>query len=732
MVSTTHARWGRPALLATTAILVAASFDAASAADADALQEVVVTARHISENLQDTPVAVSAFSADRLATAGAADLADLTAMVPSASLFAGRGSNSTLTAYVRGVGQQDPTWGSEPGVGLYVDDVYYARPQASMLDIYNVGEIEVLRGPQGTLYGKNTIGGAIKYVTSDLPDKPTADARVTYGSYDEHDFVGSFSAPIDDRFRLGGSIASFNRDGWGQDLTTGARIDNRDVLAGRLTIEFMPRDDISFRLNADDSEDHSNANPGHKEVAYGGFPLLSNVYDSYAGMPSHNYVMDRGVALTATWAADPHWTLKSITAYREGKTDTNIDFDGLPQPYLDVPAHYYDHQTSEEVQATYAGDHLKGVAGVYYMDSLAGGSADFSFQQLIALPLTEYLNGHILTNSWAGYFDGSYDIGERWTVSAGGRYSNDAKSGAVHNAYYLEITAPAFGGAAAPPYAVNTDYSNHKSWHDFTPRVSLSYKPAPDITTYVSYSEGFRSGGFDIRGNASLYPATKDGYRPETVDTYEAGMKGEYLDRRLRLNLDGFYSRYKDQQLTMSYPLPGALLQAVENAASSHIEGVELEAAAKLIPHLTATAVGAYTFAAFDQFNQIPFAGVRSLPTVSGFQYTPKWTGSIELAYDTILLDGALTAAGSIAYRSLTQIYDVPSGIDQPGYAVLDANVMWTAPSGRWTLALKGANLTDERYRVGGYYFLGAPYGNSVVGFYGAPRTVLSSIALHL
>ena len=170
----------RACLLASTAFICAVAIAGPALADeGDTLQEVVVTARHISENLKDTPVAVSAFSEDQLLTQGAQDITDLTYLTPSTSLFAGRGSNSTLTAYIRGVGQQDPTWGSEPGVGLYVDDVYYARPQASVLDIYNISQIEVLRGPQGTLYGRNTIGGAVKYVTADLSDTPTADARVS-------------------------------------------------------------------------------------------------------------------------------------------------------------------------------------------------------------------------------------------------------------------------------------------------------------------------------------------------------------------------------------------------------------------------------------------------------------------------------------------------------------------------------------------------------------------------
>src|SRR5579859_959302 len=495
----------RACLLASTAFICAALAAGPARADDDALQEVTVTARHISENLKDTPVAVSAFSEDQLLTQGAQSITDLTYLTPSTSMFTGRGSNSTLTAYVRGIGQQDPTWGSEPGVGLYVDDVYYARPQASVLDIYNVSQIEVLRGPQGTLYGRNTIGGAVKYVTADLSDKPTADARVTFGSYNEHDFVGSFSAPISDKIRIGAAIADYNHDGWGKNLTTGAQIDNRDMVAGRVSVEVLPTDNVTVKINADRTMDMSNANPGHKEVTYGTTPLTSSDYDSYAGMSSRNYVMDEGVSMTATWTIDPQWTLKSISAYRQGNTKTNIDFDGLAKDYLGVPGFYSDNQKSEEVQAQYTGGRLRGVMGVFYMNSNAAGDFD---EQLANLGLTDYLQGHVLTNSWAGYGDGSFDITDQLTLSAGGRYSYDEKTGQVYNAFFVGLASPAFGGAAQNPLLVNTNYTNHKSWGDFTPRVSLSYKFTPDITSYVSFAEGFRSGGFDIRGNGTFTPQT--------------------------------------------------------------------------------------------------------------------------------------------------------------------------------------------------------------------------------
>lgn len=715
----------RACLLASTAFICAALAAGPARADDDTLQEVTVTARHITETLKDTPVAVSAFSEDQLLTQGTQNITDLTYLTPSTSMFVGRGSNSTLTAYIRGVGQQDPTWGSEPGVGLYVDDVYYARPQASVLDIYNVSQIEVLRGPQGTLYGRNTIGGAVKYVTADMPDQPTADARVSYGSYNEHDFIASGSTPVTDKVRIGAAIADYNHDGWGKDLTTGAQIDNRDMVAGRISVEFLPTDDFTVKVNADRTMDRSNANPGHKEVAYGGYPLLSNVYDSYAGESSRNYVMDEGVSLTATWVIDPQWTLKSVSAYRQGNTKTNIDFDGLPGDYLGVPATYSDNQKSEEVQAQYEGGRLRGVAGVFYMNSNAAGDFD---EQLGNLGLTDLLQGHVLTNSWAGYADGSFDITEDWILSVGGRYSYDEKTGQVYNAFFLGLASPDFGGPARKPLVVNTNYTNHKSWGDFTPRVSLSYKVTPDITSYVSYAEGFRSGGFDIRGNGVFTPQTVNGYNPEKVDTYEAGLKGNYFGHKLSVNLDGYYSKYDQQQVAVQVPTPGGVESVVENAGRSHIEGIELEAVARLFGGLTATAAGAYTYAQFDSLPTL-----HGIPPLRGFQYAPKWTGSLELAYTSDLGDqmGSLTTSGTVAYRSFTQLYDTPSVIDQPGYAVVDANIIWTAPSGGWSVSLKGSNLTDEHYRIGGYNLNGALFGNSVVGFYGAPRTFLSTVSAH-
>ena len=234
--------------LVKTALLAGAAWGALSASagaqevsqgqQASTVDDVVVTARRREETLKDVPVAVSAFSAEQLEQKGAADITELTRTAPSLTLQAARGSNSTLISFIRGVGQQDPLWGFDPGVGLYMDDVYVARPQAAVLDIFDIQRIEILRGPQGTLYGRNTIGGAIKYVTKRIDaDEPEGQIRASYGSFNQRDVVASAELPFNERFGISAAVARYLRDGYGKNLNTGNEHYNKDVIAARLSAE---------------------------------------------------------------------------------------------------------------------------------------------------------------------------------------------------------------------------------------------------------------------------------------------------------------------------------------------------------------------------------------------------------------------------------------------------------------------------------------------------------------
>src|SRR5512137_415956 len=216
------------------------------------LEEITVTARRREESMQDVPIALSAFSAERIQNAGAPDITWLQQSTPNLTLQVARGSNSTLIAFIRGIGQQDPLWGFEPGVGLYVDDVYVARPQGAVLDIYDIQRLEVLRGPQGTLYGRNTIGGAIKYVTKSLGGQAYLDTKLTFGTYAQHDFLASGVLPLSDTLSIGGSAAIYRRDGYGQNQFTGTHNHYaKSVDAFRMSAEWNPTDALSFRLAGD-------------------------------------------------------------------------------------------------------------------------------------------------------------------------------------------------------------------------------------------------------------------------------------------------------------------------------------------------------------------------------------------------------------------------------------------------------------------------------------------------
>lgn len=688
--------------------------------------EIVVTARRREESLREVPVAVTALGSERLELTGAADITVLQQQTPNATVQVARGSNSTLISFIRGVGQQDPLWGFEPGVGLYVDDVYIARPQGAVLDIFDIERIEVLRGPQGTLYGRNTIGGAIKYVTSRLAPEPELMLRGAVGSYGQVDLIASGSAPLGDTFRIGAAIASYDRDGFGQNLTTGAEHYDKDVLAGRFSAEWAPASDLFFRFAYDRVEDNSNARHGHREVAGAGpgADVLPSVYDTRSGLGDDNSVVTEGLSLTAEWAINDLLTFKSITAHREGRTDTVIDFDGTPSPTLDIPAYYADDQFTQEFQLLFNGARWQGVAGVYYLD----GHAEGAFDTIVGnLGVSIGNGGYVDTESYAVFADFSFDLSDRLRLAVGARYTEDEKTGFVNRATYLGVgQTPLTGGPAAAPLVQNTLYTNTRSFSQFTPRVSVSYDLTDDLTGYASYSQGFKSGGFDMRGDAAATPDTVDGYDPETVDSYELGLKGYAFDRRLTFSSALFYADYQDQQVTTQVPTATGIASFVDNVGASTMYGAELEGSLWLTDFLTANFAVGYLRAEFEEFIRYNL-GTGLYEDISDqvvVQNAPRWSGYLGLTWTGDVMGGQLAVTPSVSYRGEFSQFEFPNPIlDQDGYALVDLSAVWTSPDRRWQLALHGKNLTDEEYRTGGYNFPGPVFGDSISAFYGPPRT---------
>ena len=223
------------------------------------LGTVKVTARKREETLQEVPVAVTAFTADTLDKLNVEDLGDLDAQVPNLTIYAARGSSSTLTAYIRGVGQSDPLWGVDPGVGIYMDDVYIARPQGALLDVFDVERVEVLRGPQGTLYGKNTIGGAIKYISRGLTQEFSGNGQVTVGNYGQLDFKAAIGGGLggNDALRARLAVADMHRDGFGENVVTGEDVSDKDITAFRLNVGAFVTEDFDLQFSVDHMDDTS-------------------------------------------------------------------------------------------------------------------------------------------------------------------------------------------------------------------------------------------------------------------------------------------------------------------------------------------------------------------------------------------------------------------------------------------------------------------------------------------
>jgi len=704
---------------------------------------IVVTARRRAENLQDVPIAITVQSAEQLDNRGAQDITVLNQSVPNATVQVARGSNSTLIAFIRGVGQQDPLWGFEPGVGLYVDDVYIARPQAAVLDIFDIERIEVLRGPQGTLYGRNTIGGAVRYVTRLMDtDQPHLTARFNYGSYNQMDGIFSGSLPIGDQFVIGGALALYTRDGYGTNLNTGNEHYNKDVDAFRISAQWTPTDALTVRFTADAVDDDSNARHGYRLTSFpaGGaaYNPLPSVYDTRAGAGDKNHVETRGQSLHVDWELSDAITLRSISAWRNGETRGNIDFDNTPNPTLDIPAYYADEQFSQEFQFLFDFGRVQGVAGVYYLDAMAEGAFD---TVLGNLGLSILSQGRVDTESIAAFADASIDLTDSLALSVGGRWTRDQKDAQVRRLTYVGIRSPFFGNSAATLFSTNTNYTNDAEFEEFTPRVSLTWEPIDALTIYGSYSQGFKSGGFDMRGDATLTPNTVNGYEPEFVDTYEIGFHSGFMQGRVNISGAVFMSEYTDMQITRQEPtITGGIASYVDNAAEAELFGAELEGRVFLTDNLSANFAIGYIDGEFGEYRSSAVVANPAPPPATivvpidlsgsaGFQNTPDLTGAFSLTWQANVAGGILAITPSVSYRGDSQMFEFANPtLDQDAYTLYNASVVWTSENDRFRLGLHGLNLGDEEYRVGGYNFPGATFGNSIIGFYGPPQTITASV----
>lgn len=756
LAGTAAAAWAAPAAAQSAQDIESETVLSEDASQADDDGIIVVTARRRTERITDVPIAVTALSGEELSRGGTLELTEIADEVPNLTLEVSRGTNTTLTAFIRGVGQQDPVAGFEAGVGLYVDDVYLNRPQAAVLDVYDVERIEVLRGPQGTLYGRNTIGGAIKYVTARLPDEAQVKIRGTYGSYDQADLVVSASTPVSESLRIGASGARLSRGGFGENLNLGTENYNKDVWAARGTIEF-DSGPLFVRLSGDYVKDNSEARQGGRLLsgAFSGAPVLDNPYDTRAGLNVVDQEVEAyGGALQIAYELSDTLTIKSITGYREDASTSPIDFDSLPAADLDVPAIYENDQFSQELQLLVEGDRLSGVLGAYYLDANAFTAFDvalFTTGDLLGLPgLNAQTLGDVKTETYSVFGDFTYDLTDQLSISLGGRYTWDERNSRILRTTFIGGFSDLFDGEGVP-IVVTSDFEGSASFKEFTPRASIAFKPNIDQTIYLSYSKGFKGGGFDPRGQTSAAPdIDEDGdvdfddqyeflsFEPETVDSYELGWKASLLDNRLNIALAGFIGQYKDVQIpgSIGFDSDGdgvndSFIGVTTNAASADINGIEFEGNALVGrdfagpgSRLTFNWSLGYLDAGFNEYIDNFGNDVADQRVI---QNTPEFTVHSGFDIGIPVGGGIIDFLGSITMRSDTSQFELPGPLDQDGYELIDLGLVYTDDSDRFSIGVHAKNIFDERYIVSGYDFVtGTVLGleGNLTAFYGDPRRV--------
>jgi iron complex outermembrane receptor protein len=713
-----------------------------SGADDTTVGEIVVTARRTEERLQDVPAAVTAFDEKALERVQATDVTGLTGSVPNLVLGQGRGSSNATNIFIRGIGQPDALQTFDPAVGVYVDDVYYSRIRGTQFDLFDIERIEVLRGPQGTLYGKNTIGGALKVVTRRPGDEYRANVALAYGSYNQTEARGSISGPISDTVSVGVSGLVARRDGYVTDPVTKAEYNDKDTMAIRGQLSWTPTDTVRVDLSADYSRDDAAMTVGQPTSTLStlfGVPLIvvtnpPAAYDfktrTTPGLPNSTKLTHYGYAANISWELSDSLTLKSITAYRNLETDDYIDIDATHLELGDVFVGVDQDQTSQEFQLAYdAGGPLSVVAGLFWMQENITSHQEAFADDLLGGGITfrRTVDDDLETTSKALYVNATYALTDTVNLSGGLRYTEEEKT-------YSRTTSTFSSNAlfgANPAFAFS---GLNESWDNVSPMVSLDWKPSDTIMAYVRYSKGFKSGGFNGRANN---PGEQAPYNPEEVTSLEAGVKSTFLERRVLANFTVFHNDYQDFQARVSGTVtdPGTGLPSPEltviNAGAMVIEGAELELIVVPVSGLRLDAQIGVLDARYDDFDDVRFVATGGSRAFQEPAFAPRWTARYGAQYEWNLGDtGYLTLGGQTRYRSemALAIDNTPtnSKVRLPGmwddnHWIMDARLVWESVDRRFSAGVYGQNIGDELYKTDAQEF--SSVGGIRTAYYGAPRT---------
>jgi iron complex outermembrane receptor protein len=716
------------------------------------LEEIIVTARKVEENLQETPIAITAISGSALEERQVFRTDMLDQLVPNLQ-FANNaplaGNNSSSAVFIRGIGQTDPTSTVDPGVGLYIDDVYIGNAVGGSMALRDIANIQVLRGPQGTLFGRNTIGGAVLMSTKDPGEEFGGEVRAGFGTDSLLDGFLALDVPFSESLKTRWSVGLRKQDGY-VTRPDGTDLGDTNTITAQTKWVWTPTDKVTASFVFDYTESDENGSPlvfaaitesatfprvasqdaGCPGVVFptsGPVPMIDDPrcandlqaagpYANNGSLPLSSEFENFGGSLNLAFDLSDSLTLKSITSYREVEWAGIRDADNTPLTILHT---YYDvtgDQLSQELQLTYESDRLIGVVGLYYFEQTSDDIVTVELNPPPPGVQRDSDNNKVDNQSWAAFTQWTFNFTDLISATVGGRYTEDKKDAFPDQ---FDLATPAIKQVPARWYS--------DTFSSFTPSGAISFKWNEQAMTYLSYSEGFKGGGWNSHFNSVLTAAQQAAlhpFAPEEAQTIELGTKLDLAGNTLRLNMAVFASDYTNMQLTYRGPAPAGVAPFVTNAGETSIDGAEIELTWAPVEDLLIESSVGYLDASIDSLSNIPFAVLPpGLIEGNALPYAPEWQGHIGLGYTFHAGKMEIVPRVDASYQSET-FFDATntSQIAQlDDVTTVNLQMQLRSEDSKWRFTAGVNNVTDELYPVAGNSSLTTGAGYAEVA-YARPR----------
>ena len=702
------------------------------AADAEpapgGLAEIVVTAQKRVQSLQDVSLAVTAVDATRLKDNLVLSLEDVQFIAPSVSFG---NSLGYAKVFIRGIGLDEQTPGIDPSVAVHVDGAVINQPIGHFASLFDLERVEILRGPQGTLYGRNATGGSINLITA----KPTADvqgyARATAGNFGLLVGEGALGGPITEHIQARVAARANIRNGYGHNEVTGTDVDDAHNKAARLHVLFDFTDRLSLLMTGEYFHQNDHAlglkfkaatfpsyvtDPRLAPLGLGGFPVKTR--DFASEFDPTDDIETTATTGTLTWQLNDRFTLMNLANYRDLSSTFIQDLDmsaivNGPATTRQAPTiqtrFLFSHQVSDELQLQYGSDKLNGlIAAYYFKEGIVSDNRSGQTPGVRTDPIQRvYLFGQGSAESWAAFTHVTYSFTDQWALKLGGRFTHETRS--IDNTGRITLIVNGMLGATIPQ-ALPATIPHERSFDQFTPLAGIEYRPKRDLLLYYTYSEGFKSG-------AGLLGQFETGIaNPETIQNNEVGLKSTWLDRRLTFNAAAFYYKLQNLQLGRTIPDPArGFVNRFENAGELQGKGLETELQWAVTDRFRTSIAADYLNAEFTDFvtvNQFDPRLITAPTTVGLTSYAgnrprnaPVFSYNVHGEYDVPLANQAtLNFGADVSHKGEQFFSEFNSDVERGRpYTMLDARASYRAPGGHWSASLWGKNLTDELVEAGSF-----------------------------